>query len=129
VDGLTLAVSEGQLFGLLGPNGAGKSTVMKMLVTLLPPTSGNATIAGYDLLGQSAIINVAYGLIAASLAAITGGFVTSDDSAWDWQRLPALPEELLSGYSRPEKAIGDDFRQWSERCLGFLAEELEDGRN
>ena len=50
VDGLTLAVSEGQVFGLLGPNGAGKSTVMKMLVTLLPPTSGTAKVAGYDLL-------------------------------------------------------------------------------
>jgi ABC-2 type transport system ATP-binding protein len=55
VDGLTLAVSEGQVFGLLGPNGAGKSMVMKMLVTLLPPTSGTATIAGYDLLRQPAL--------------------------------------------------------------------------
>jgi hypothetical protein len=75
--------------------------------------------------GQPAIINLAYGLIAASLAAITDGFVTSDDSAWDWQRLPALPDEFLGWYFRPERAIGENFREWSQRCLDSLAEELE----
>jgi hypothetical protein len=79
--------------------------------------------------GQPAVINVAYGLIAASLAAITVGFLTSDDSASDWQRLPALPDEFLAWYFQPEKAIGQSFREWSERCLGKLAEELEGGRN
>jgi hypothetical protein len=72
---------------------------------------------------------VAYGLIAASLAAIRDGFLTSDDSAWDWQRLPALPDEFLAWYSRPEKAIGENFREWSKRCLGHLAKELKGGRN
>jgi hypothetical protein len=75
--------------------------------------------------GQPAIINVAYGLLAASLAAITDGFVTSDDSAWDWQRLPALPDEFFSWYFRPEKAIGENFREWSQRCLNSLPGELE----
>jgi hypothetical protein len=75
--------------------------------------------------GQPAIINVAYGLMAASLAAITDGFVFSDDSAWDWQRMPALPDEFLNWYFRPETALDDLFRSWSEHCIGFLAEELE----
>jgi hypothetical protein len=79
--------------------------------------------------GQPAIINVAYGLMAASLAAVTEGFVTSDDSAWDRERLPALPDEFLTWYFRPEKAIGENFREWSQRCVGFLAEELEGVRN
>jgi hypothetical protein len=79
--------------------------------------------------GQPAVVNVAYGLIAASFAAVTDGFLTSDDSAWDWQRLPALPDEFLAWYFRPEQAIGEDFREWSQRCLGRLAEELEGGRN
>jgi hypothetical protein len=79
--------------------------------------------------GQPAIINVAYGLMAASLAAITEGFVTSDDSAWESQRMPALPDEFLNWYFRPEKAIGENFREWSQRCLGSLAEELQGSGN
>jgi hypothetical protein len=79
--------------------------------------------------GQPAVINVAYGLIAASLAAITDGFLTSDDSAWDWERLPAVPHEFLDWYFRPEYAIAENFREWSQRCLGDLADELDGGPN
>jgi len=49
VDALNLAIAEGKTFGLLGPNGAGKSTTIKMLTTLLPPTSGSALVAGCDI--------------------------------------------------------------------------------
>jgi ABC-2 type transport system ATP-binding protein len=49
VDGLTLEIPAGQIVGLLGPNGAGKSTTLKMLTGMLEPTSGTATICGFDL--------------------------------------------------------------------------------
>ena len=49
VDSLTVSVKRGEVFGLLGPNGAGKTTMLKMLTTLLPPTSGTARIAGFDI--------------------------------------------------------------------------------
>src|SRR5919205_2952808 len=49
VRGITFDVREGELFGLLGPNGAGKTTTIKMLITLLIPTSGSATVLGYDV--------------------------------------------------------------------------------
>lgn len=49
VDRLNMRVARGQIFGLLGPNGAGKSTAIKMLTTLLDPTSGSATVAGFDI--------------------------------------------------------------------------------
>jgi ABC-2 type transport system ATP-binding protein len=49
VDALTISVEAGEIFGLLGPNGAGKTTTIKMLTTLLPPTSGNASVAGFDI--------------------------------------------------------------------------------
>jgi ABC-2 type transport system ATP-binding protein len=49
VDAVSLAVRKGKIFGLIGPNGAGKSTLVKMLTTLLPPTSGTAKIAGFDI--------------------------------------------------------------------------------
>ena len=48
VDGLTFSVRKGSIFGLLGPNGAGKTTTLKMLTTLLKPTSGHITVQGFD---------------------------------------------------------------------------------
>jgi ABC-2 type transport system ATP-binding protein len=49
VDGIDLEVAPGEIYGFLGPNGAGKSTTVHMLTTLLPPTSGRAVVAGYDV--------------------------------------------------------------------------------
>ena len=49
VDTVTLSVEPGEIFGLLGPNGAGKTTIINMLTTLLAPTSGSATITGYNI--------------------------------------------------------------------------------
>lgn len=53
VDRLTLSLDGGEIFGLLGPNGAGKTTIIKMLTTLLSPSSGSACVAGFDIV-QSA---------------------------------------------------------------------------
>ena len=52
VDGVDLAVHRGEIYGFLGPNGAGKTTVIRMLITLLAPTSGAITVAGYDAVAQ-----------------------------------------------------------------------------
>ncbi len=49
VDGITLDCKPGEIFGLLGPNGAGKTTLIRMLATILEPTSGTASIAGFDV--------------------------------------------------------------------------------
>src|SRR5437667_7574135 len=54
VDGIDLTVAPGEIYGFLGPNGAGKSTTVHMLTTLLPPTSGTARVAGYDVVAQGA---------------------------------------------------------------------------
>ncbi|MFL5645312.1 MAG: ATP-binding cassette domain-containing protein, partial [Chloroflexota bacterium] len=53
VRGVDLSVAAGEIFGFLGPNGAGKTTTLRMLATLLPPTSGEATVAGADLRRES----------------------------------------------------------------------------
>ncbi len=63
VDRLSLAVPAGEVFGLLGPNGAGKTTVLKMLTTLLPPTSGMARVAGLDVQRQAAAVRRVIGYV------------------------------------------------------------------
>src|SRR5579872_1188471 len=63
VEGLNLAVEAGAVFGLLGSNGAGKSTTIKMLVTLLPMTSGEATVAGFDVRHQARLVRAHIGYV------------------------------------------------------------------
>ena len=52
VDGIDLRVEPGEIYGFLGPNGAGKSTTVLVLTTLLPPTSGTARVAGFDVVRE-----------------------------------------------------------------------------
>ena len=95
VDGVTLTVGSGEMFGLLGPNGAGKTTLIKMLCTLVIPTSGAAYINGFDLTQESAI--------KASI-----GLVTSDERSFYWRlsgrqnleffaHLHNIPDEEIKG--------------------------------
>jgi ABC-2 type transport system ATP-binding protein len=61
VDGIDLAVSPGEIYGFLGPNGAGKSTTVLMLTTLLPPTSGRASVGGYDIVHEGSNVRASIG--------------------------------------------------------------------
>jgi ABC-2 type transport system ATP-binding protein len=63
VDGLTISVESGEVFGLLGPNGAGKTTVIKMLTTLLPPTNGTARVDGFDIIHNSSQVRRVIGYV------------------------------------------------------------------
>jgi ABC-2 type transport system ATP-binding protein len=63
VDDLNIQIAPREMFGLLGPNGAGKTTTLKMLTTLLPPTSGSAQVAGYDILRQPADVRRMIGYV------------------------------------------------------------------
>ncbi len=62
LDGIDLVVPRGQVVGLLGPNGAGKTTTVRILSTLLKPTSGTATVAGFDVVKQADEVRRAIGL-------------------------------------------------------------------
>jgi ABC-2 type transport system ATP-binding protein len=65
VDGVSLNIHRGEIFGLLGPNGAGKSTTIRMLCTLLEPTSGTARVNGYDILKQADLVRQNLGTVLA----------------------------------------------------------------
>jgi len=69
VSEVTLTINQGEIFGLIGANGAGKSTLIKMLTTLLPPTSGSATVAGYDIVTQPAEVRRHIGYVPQLLSA------------------------------------------------------------
>ena len=66
VDGLTLEVNRGEIFGFLGPNGAGKTTTIRMLVALISPTEGTAKVAGYTLGKEDTQIRQAVGILTES---------------------------------------------------------------
>jgi ABC-2 type transport system ATP-binding protein len=68
VDALSLAVAPGEVFGLLGPNGAGKTTTIKMLITLLPPTSGSARVSGHDVVHEQRLVRRSIGYVSQLLS-------------------------------------------------------------
>jgi oleandomycin transport system ATP-binding protein len=79
LDGVDLDVREGTVMGVLGPNGAGKTTLVRILSTLLSPTSGEATVAGYDVLRQPRQLRRVIGL--------TGQYASVDEKLPGWENL------------------------------------------
>jgi ABC-2 type transport system ATP-binding protein len=65
VDGVSLQIEQGEIFGLLGPNGAGKTTTIRMLCTLLEPTSGTASVNGFDIVKQATQVRQNLGTVLA----------------------------------------------------------------
>jgi ABC-2 type transport system ATP-binding protein len=66
VHGVTLSLPRGELFGLFGPNGAGKTTLIRMLTTLLAPTSGEARVNGFDIVREAGAVRASIGLVFAN---------------------------------------------------------------
>jgi ABC-2 type transport system ATP-binding protein len=98
VNGIDLTVAPGEIYGFLGPNGAGKSTTVHMLTTLLPPTSGTARVAGYDIVKQGPQVRRAIG--AALQEAALDPLLTGRDH----MRL----QTALHGIPRSERAARGD---------------------
>lgn len=86
VDGISLSVVKGSVFGLLGPNGAGKTTTVRLLATLLAPTSGSARVLGHDLLTEAAQIR--------SKVSLTGQFASVDEDLTGMENLVLLSRLL-----------------------------------
>lgn len=89
VDELTITVQGGELFALLGPNGAGKTTIIKMLTTLLPPTSGSARVAGFDIVHQAGEVRRAIGYVPQLISA--DGMLTGYENLLIFAKLYDVP--------------------------------------
>lgn len=89
VSDVSLRVEAGQVFGLLGSNGAGKTTVIKMLTTLLPPSAGTATVAGFDIRRQAAEVRRVIGYVPQMLSA--DGSLTGYENLLIFARLYDIP--------------------------------------
>ncbi len=97
LDGISLIVKKGDIFGFLGHNGAGKTTTTNMLTTLLEPTGGSATIAGFDIVSQSMDVRRNIGYVPEN--------VQLYDTLTAYENLEFFAQ--LSGISHPRDAIGE----------------------
>ncbi len=93
VDAISLDVKKGEIFGFLGPNGAGKSTTIRMLTTLLTPTSGTATVSGFDIRTQQDRVRTKIGLVAEKI--ILYDYLTAMENLLFFGRLNHMPTELI----------------------------------
>ncbi|VVM08539.1 Daunorubicin/doxorubicin resistance ATP-binding protein DrrA [Methylacidimicrobium cyclopophantes] len=89
VDRLTLQVRLGAIFGLLGPNGSGKTTTMRMLTTLLPPSSGSARVDGHDVVGDPTAVRADIGYVPQMLSADPD--LTGYENLWIGAKLYRIP--------------------------------------
>src|SRR3954447_14696912 len=93
VDGVDLDVAEGEVVGFLGPNGAGKTTTLRMLTTLLRPTAGTATVAGYDVVKESEQVRRSIGYVSQAGGAFSGA--RAGDEVMDHGMLYGLKRQVV----------------------------------
>src|SRR5215472_5093446 len=93
LDGVDLTVREGEIFGVLGPNGAGKTTMIRILSTLLLPTSGSARVMGFDVASEPEKVRP---MISTASGAERAGYdyITARGNLWFFSQLYGLPSKL-----------------------------------
>lgn len=94
VDDVSFSVAPGQIYGLLGANGAGKTTTLRMLATLLAPSSGTALVAGFDVARDAEKVRAHVGFMATSTALY--GRLTARETLMYFGRLNGLPDEEIA---------------------------------
>lgn len=87
---VTMEVRQGELFGLLGPNGAGKTTLIKVLTTLLAPSSGRALVAGYDVAQQPNMVRPLINMVSGGEAS-GYGLLTVRENLWMFAQFYGIP--------------------------------------
>ena len=126
VDGVSIDVRAGEIYGLIGPNGAGKSTMIKILTTLLPPTSGAAWVAGADVVHDPGRVRRRIGYVPQVVSA--DGTLTAYENLWVSARLHNIPRDEQD--ARITEALdvvglGDEARTLVRRYSGGMIRRLE----
>ncbi len=118
VDHLSFTIGHGEVFGLLGPNGAGKSTLIRMLTTLVPPTSGTARIKGYDVIRAANQVRQAIGVIPQAMTSDLD--LSAEENMTIFAKLYGIPRE------RRKQTIKDllaavDLSQWADKPVKMFS--------
>jgi ABC-2 type transport system ATP-binding protein len=127
-------VAEGEVVGFLGPNGAGKTTTLRMLTTLLKPTAGTATVAGYDVVKEAEQVRRSIGYV--SQSGSTGGTARAGDEVMDHGMLYGLTTsqakkrglelfdqlELDGLWTRQPKSMSGGQRRRLDIAMGLIHE-------
>ena len=118
VAGISFAVDEGEIFGLLGPNGAGKSTLIRMLTTLLVPTSGTAIVAGHDIVTQADDVRRAIGVIPQAMT--TDLDLSVEENLLIFAKLYSVPRERRKALIA-ELLAAVELSQWADKPVKNLS--------
>jgi len=115
VDNISFTVKKGEIFGFLGPNGAGKSTTIRILTTLLRPTSGKVEVSGFDVVRQADEVRQHIGLVAEKI--MLYDHLTALENLQFFGRLNHLPDELIK--ERVEKWLKRlHMEEWKNALVG-----------
>ena len=126
VDGVSIEVQSGEIYGLIGPNGAGKSTMIKILTTLLPPTAGAAWVAGAEVTRQPSQVRRRIGYVPQVVSA--DGSLTAYENLWVSARLHDIPraeQDARIHEALEVVGLGDAARTLVRRFSGGMIRRLE----
>ncbi len=118
VDRLSFTVEHGEVFGLLGPNGAGKSTLIRMLTTLVPPTSGTARIHGDDIVRAANAVRQTIGVIPQAMTSDLD--LTAEENMGIFAKLYGIPREQRRHTIR-ELLAAVDLAQWANKPVKMFS--------
>lgn len=118
VDGLSFSVAHGEIFGLLGPNGAGKSTLIRMLTTLVPPTSGTARINNFDIVRQQNNVRQSIGVIPQAMTSDLE--LTANENLTIFSKLYGIPREQRKK-NIPLLLKDVDLTQWADKPIKMFS--------
>jgi ABC-2 type transport system ATP-binding protein len=115
---LSFTVSHGEVFGLLGPNGAGKSTLIRMLTTLVPPTSGTARINGFDITRSANEVRQCIGVIPQAMTSDLD--LSAEENMSIFAKLYGIPREKRR-QTIAELLAAVDLTQWADKPVKMFS--------